>query len=519
MSSSNPAPFLLHPDERYDSTNWIDWKATIWAAAKSRGLEGYLDGTNRRPSPAPDSSLPMLPTLYWGSENPSAEEWRQRDAFTQGMVVLNVKNAIGHGVTTDGTAAETWSSLTSIKDAVSDLGLLKADEDLRSIKYEDGKDLDAHFASLRKAWAHANGQGGTMTDAQFRMVVLGSMPPSWNLIVGGLHQSKDSATVITGLTMYNLISHAQQTGHDASDTRTGDSIARTTSQIDGRMYQHASMWARRTSSPGLFQARRRKGWSVPGLVGKERKCHTSSGNNDCGPYYDDYRSSELSDSPHDCAIERRPQHHIILLILGYVVVFPAALEGSTASAGGTFVILGRGDVRKVVEFKGRRIELTFRDTIHTPNLSHNLISIGRLGAAGFTTAFGKHGATFIDPSGNEFLFGPTVGTMYKVETSEQKAVVLYSRSKTKPTDFATWHRRLTHVGVDSIEAMIRGGLVRGLELTGKGRPVGKCKDCIFGKHTRHPFNGEAAVEKELNERAYTDLWGPARVQSTAVSCT
>ncbi|KAG6809905.1 hypothetical protein H0H87_011454 [Tephrocybe sp. NHM501043] len=49
--------------------------------------------------------------------------------------------------------------------------------------------------------------------------------------------------------------------------------------------------------------------------------------------------------------------------------------GATAD-GGEFMIARTGHVRKWVTHEGEKIELTFENAKHTPNLSHNLISIG-----------------------------------------------------------------------------------------------------------------------------------------------
>jgi hypothetical protein len=107
----------------------------------------YIDGSLPRPLPLVLTGL-LPPTTYWGSQDPSQEEWDQHDAYVQGLIILNVKNPVGHGVKTDGTALETWKSLTDHFDAVTDLGLMDAENRLCLIKYVDGNDLDAHFASL-----------------------------------------------------------------------------------------------------------------------------------------------------------------------------------------------------------------------------------------------------------------------------------------------------------------------------------------------------------------------------------
>ncbi|KAG6904348.1 hypothetical protein DXG01_010731, partial [Tephrocybe rancida] len=111
-----PAPFLLSLDEKFDSMNWHQWKSTIVAAAKSQSILGYLDGTITKPSP-PATGPAQAPTTYLGSLALSQEEWTQCDVYAQGLITLNMKNTVGHGVKIDGTAAETWTSLTTTRDA------------------------------------------------------------------------------------------------------------------------------------------------------------------------------------------------------------------------------------------------------------------------------------------------------------------------------------------------------------------------------------------------------------------
>lgn len=42
---------------------------------------------------------------------------------------------------------------------------------------------------------------------------------------------------------------------------------------------------------------------------------------------------------------------------------------------------------------------------------------------------------------------------------------------------------------------------------------GKCKDCILGRQTRHPFDGETEKDLALLELIVFDLWGLSCVQS------
>ena len=105
---------------------------SITSAVKSCGIMEYLEGTIPRlasPSPTTDPSaipIPATPTVYWGLKRPSQDKWEQCNAHVQGLIALNIKNPIGHGVKLNGTAAESWKSLTNIQDKVTDIGRLAA---------------------------------------------------------------------------------------------------------------------------------------------------------------------------------------------------------------------------------------------------------------------------------------------------------------------------------------------------------------------------------------------------------
>jgi len=57
------------------------------------------------------------------------------------------------------------------------------------------------------------------------------------------------------------------------------------------------------------------------------------------------------------------------------------------------------------------------------------------------------------------------------------------------------------------------GLVNSLNIQGNLEIGGLCKDCIFGKHTVHPYDDDGIKKRDLLDRIHIDIWGPAPVQS------
>jgi hypothetical protein len=87
-----PAQFFLLSDKKFNGTNWTEFKDTILPAVKFQGILLYIDGSLPQPLPLV-TTTPLIPTAYWGSQNPFQEEWDQCDAYVQGLIVLNIKIA------------------------------------------------------------------------------------------------------------------------------------------------------------------------------------------------------------------------------------------------------------------------------------------------------------------------------------------------------------------------------------------------------------------------------------------
>ena len=101
------------------------FKIMITLAAEVQGAEGYLLGTI--PDPAASTVTPSAAAATtqvpgetpWYSTQPTAEEWRVRNAWTKGLILFNTRDPIGLGVNMDGTAAEMRKSLTDLYDRLS----------------------------------------------------------------------------------------------------------------------------------------------------------------------------------------------------------------------------------------------------------------------------------------------------------------------------------------------------------------------------------------------------------------
>jgi hypothetical protein len=180
----------------------------------------------------------------------------------------------------------------------------------------------------------------------------------------------------------------------------------------------------------------------------------------------------------------------------------------TGVEGSKFRIPGTGKIYQSVEYEGIKRILTF-EALHTPGTS-NLISISKLDEKGYKVDFSAGRAIVRAPWGEIILEAKLVAGMYVVVLEDVGVSANIARSRNVPVDRSTWHRCLGHIGKTGLDAIIRDDRLEGLTVEG-AHDEGLCEDCLSGKQSRRPFDGEHEPETKAGQQTYIDLWGPAQV--------
>ena len=196
----------------------------------------------------------------------------------------------------------------------------------------------------------------------------------------------------------------------------------------------------------------------------------------------------------------------------YKSITPRAGDSAKA-VDGSFEIIGEGTVVQRYLVDGQERNITYTRALHTPTLNANLISISAFDRAGLTTTFGNGKGTIQKPDGTTVLTGQNVGGMYLLEAVDNAPNISFAMtSLSQPTSLEQWHRRFTHCSPMTIQGMVKNNLVDGLKISDETLK-GKCEDCILGRQTRRPFDGETEKNLAPLDLVAFDLWGPSRVQS------
>ena len=78
-------------------------------------------------------------------------------------------------------------------------------------------------------------------------------------------------------------------------------------------------------------------------------------------------------------------------------------------------------------------------------------------------------------------------------------------------DFALWHERLAHAGINSTQEVLTGLCGKGVEWNGKTKHT-KCIFCILGKILRSPYDHNAHRAACVLRLVHMDICGPFPVQ-------
>ncbi|KAJ7867736.1 hypothetical protein B0H14DRAFT_3441654 [Mycena olivaceomarginata] len=199
MLSTAPGVPMLPEADKFDEMGWAAWKTKISAHIKAHGLGGYINGTI--PNPRPDAenlaanvadliALPPESRVVY-LRTPSSDEWDYCDGITTSILVLNVKDPIGVGLKTNGSAYDAWKSLVDIYAHQTDMAISCVLRDLNTTYYAPGIMCKLHRA--------ANNFGTNITDGVFRMTFIASLGEPWRHVTPVLRTYNTSAKVINFL--------------------------------------------------------------------------------------------------------------------------------------------------------------------------------------------------------------------------------------------------------------------------------------------------------------------------------
>ena len=165
--------------EPLDDTNWTVWRDRITRVFTYCGVDGYINGTIKRPDPT--SIDPNAATI-----------WDTNNVYAQILITNNISKGQMVHVSRMATSHEIWNSLRSIHETKDYRIAIHIQRSLFRQMIVDGGNVIEHLAQLKLQWERLNvldDRDFHIPDKQFKTIIASSLPESWDVFtepyVGG----------------------------------------------------------------------------------------------------------------------------------------------------------------------------------------------------------------------------------------------------------------------------------------------------------------------------------------------
>ena len=183
--------FLCVPKLDVAGTNWVIYKDHIIWSIDAHGLLEHIDGSESEPvDPITRSEGAVLSTDELVAEaewKKLLKAWKQGEAIVKQQIAGTIPDSLFMKVCGQGTAKGIWEALS--KDFQNKSLMVSVDlcRRLQEEKCIEKGDVRAHFSKLRTMHEDLSAMGKPPTDADFYMIILASLPPSYNPYISAVN--------------------------------------------------------------------------------------------------------------------------------------------------------------------------------------------------------------------------------------------------------------------------------------------------------------------------------------------
>ena len=168
--------------------NWMPWKRRMLAILRDQDLEKYVEK---------DAALPTVSTTPTSEERDALQKWKNGDAKARTRIELSIGDSEMIHLSGANTAREMWSQLVMVKEARGRLGILATRRALYRASGEEGVDMVDHISKLRGLQNELHAMENLVTDEDFVMIIITSLPESWDNFTGSFLGTSGNKTTIT----------------------------------------------------------------------------------------------------------------------------------------------------------------------------------------------------------------------------------------------------------------------------------------------------------------------------------
>ena len=161
--------------EMLKASNWMPWKRWMLVVLWDLGLEKYIAADAKLPEPADISKLTA-------AKIEAQTKWREGDTKACTWIELAISDAEMMHISGATTAHEIWNQLSLVKESKGQLGVLATHRALYRATAEEGFNMINHISYLQKIQEELHLMDNKVTDEDFVMILITSLPESCNTL-------------------------------------------------------------------------------------------------------------------------------------------------------------------------------------------------------------------------------------------------------------------------------------------------------------------------------------------------
>lgn len=509
-----------------DGSNWVLYKSQFTSAIVARKLRRYLSGKAKAPIPP---TAPGVDSDADEKYEDALDVYESNHAAIKTLLFQTLPEPLKLKILLLTKADECWKIVTDTYDDQGNfvqMGIMQQMNNL-SCKDEDPHTTLLELQRLKSDYATA---GGTLTDQQYKTMILASLPESYQptirTILTSAKISKATPTANDLLASLEQIARDDNTLNPSSSTTKDSALTADASKVKcfncGKLgHKKPDCWSKGSGKEGQ-NPRRRKGKGNGKTGGTSANAATTTDDTDDAKFvfhvttdFSLVASQKLANTTHTRLIDSGTSRHFDPHRENFVSYRPISAKPVNSADGGTFNATGEGDINVVTIFNGKEVKLTLKNVLHAPTMPIALISVSQMVKGDYSAYFEKAGCKIMTPGQKILTVIAEKNSLYPLVDKQLITLRGESALATEtptPISLTELYHKMGHAYALALKAMVKQDVIEGIELINTEVPF--CKTCVKAKQSWKPFPKERSSPPATTygQRIHSDVWGKAQVK-------